>query len=585
WLEALQERGIWIESDDLAEFWQDRCWYNFAEYGVFLNNFQRGIHPPLSGTWNNNFYFESEGCPIRSEIWGLVCPGNPQLAADYARKDGELDHGGASVLCEMFLAAADAAAFFDDDLDRVLDAGLSVLPAGSVVHEMVREIRRICAAYPRFEDAWRLIVRRFGDRDFSKAIMNQAIVVMALILGCGDFAETMRLAINSGWDTDCTAATAGALLGIMHGSSILPAEWVEKMGKNIACDINVKHRTVSFEILAEDTARLGVEIALERNRDVQIPNAPEVVFRPPPDRGIKMKVSYPSEPVLCPGRNTPLRLHFNNDGDKALSGTWRIEAPAPHICSRSEGVVTLNAGESVEIELLVSVPPSGPLWDKNLFDLHWNSDDGRTRSYRFGICGARLWRTYGPYFDMWDTLKNEVCSYNHDGVFTFPNDGDAHNHYVRLEKAYLDEARLLMEDIPEELPEEIQAGTEYLDGAEIAGFRGPACFYLVRELVAREPCNINFHITTNVPIAIWFDGKEISRREEGREVSLQDGFIESVQIGPIPKRLVLKLARKSDFLSLCVTAMAKEYVDPKRIRGVSVFADVLGDMPMTFSQK
>ena len=127
WLEALQELGIWLESDDLAKFWQGRSWYNFCEYGVFLNNFQRGIHPPLSGTWNNRFYFESEGCPIRSEIWGLVCPGNPVLAADYARKDAQLDHGGASVLCEMFLAAAEAAAFFDNDLDRVLDTGLSVL--------------------------------------------------------------------------------------------------------------------------------------------------------------------------------------------------------------------------------------------------------------------------------------------------------------------------------------------------------------------------------------------------------------------------------------------------------------------------
>ena len=44
-------------TDDLAEFWQDRCWYNFAEYGVFLNNVQRGIRPPLSGTWNNRFFF------------------------------------------------------------------------------------------------------------------------------------------------------------------------------------------------------------------------------------------------------------------------------------------------------------------------------------------------------------------------------------------------------------------------------------------------------------------------------------------------------------------------------------------------
>lgn len=25
WLEALQERGIWLTGNDLAEFWQDRC--------------------------------------------------------------------------------------------------------------------------------------------------------------------------------------------------------------------------------------------------------------------------------------------------------------------------------------------------------------------------------------------------------------------------------------------------------------------------------------------------------------------------------------------------------------------------------
>ena len=26
WLEAMQERGLHLSSDDLAEFWQDRCW-------------------------------------------------------------------------------------------------------------------------------------------------------------------------------------------------------------------------------------------------------------------------------------------------------------------------------------------------------------------------------------------------------------------------------------------------------------------------------------------------------------------------------------------------------------------------------
>ena len=81
WLEAMQERGLYLSSRDLAEYWQDRCYHNYCEYGFFLNNIQRGISAPLSGIWNNSFYVESEGCPIRSEIWGFVCPGNPGITA------------------------------------------------------------------------------------------------------------------------------------------------------------------------------------------------------------------------------------------------------------------------------------------------------------------------------------------------------------------------------------------------------------------------------------------------------------------------------------------------------------------------
>ena len=445
---------------------------------------------------------------------------------------------------------------------------------------MVNETRSICAAHPRFEDAWRLVVRRFGDRDASKAIMNQAIVVMVLILGNGDFAETIRLAINSGWDTDCTAATAGALLGIMHGKSIFPSDWVEKMGKNLACDVNVKHRTASFDELTDDTARLGVEIAHLRNRHIEILNAPEVALRPQPELGIKLGVTYPSGPVVSPGQNTPVSLNFSNTSNKTLSGTWRLEAPKQFICSCTNGNITLVPGESAAIELLVYLPESGPVWDKNLLNLHWDGADGQTQAYCFGLSGARLWRIYGPYFDMWDTSKNENCPYNHNGIFKMPGNGDGANNHVRLDKPYLDETRLLRADIPEELPEEIYAGEDYLDGTQIAGFHGQACFYLVRELVAKEPCDIDFHITSNAPLVIWFDGKELDRRENGREVSPQDGLIESVNIGPIPKRLVIKLARQSDFLSFCAVAMREERGDPTHKRGISIFADNLGDLPI-----
>ena len=263
---------------------------------------------------------------------------------------------------------------------------------------------------------------------------------------------------------------------------------------------------------------------------------------------------------------------------QSLTGNWRIEAPVRLVCSCSSGVLTLAAGETVAVEVLVA-PQPGPVWDKNLFLLHWEGRGGNAScTYQFGLGGARLWRVYGPYFDMWDTTKNEVCPYNHDGKFTFPHDGDSWNHHVRLDKAYLDEVRLNREDIPEEMPEEIQSGEDYLDGSQIAGFRGQACFYLVRELVAEQPCEIPFHITSSAPLVVWFDGKELVRRERPKEVSVQDGYAGPMNVGPTPKRLVIKLARQGDAFSLCVVA-AGCGGDLARKRGISMFADWLGNMP------
>jgi hypothetical protein len=242
-----------------------------------------------------------------------------------------------------------------------------------------------------------------------------------------------------------------------------------------------------------------------------------------------------------------------------------------------EGTLTLSSGETAAIEIQVA-PQPGVIWDKNLLTLAWDGGNGDSKTYQFGLGGARLWRVYGPYFDMWDTSKDEICPYNHDGKFTFPKDGDSWNHYVRLDAAYLDEARLLKEDIPEEMPEEIQVGEDYLDGSQIAGFRGQACFYLVRELVAQAPRQSAFHITSNAPLAVWFDGKELLRREQPKEISVQDGYVGPVEIGPEPKRMVIKVARQIDALSLCVMPTGCQG-DPAKKRGISMFPDWLGNMP------
>jgi len=55
-----------------------------------------------------------------------------------------------------------------------------------------------------------------------------------LLYGEGDFKKSMLTAINCGDDTDCTAATVGATLGILGGMAVIPQDWMEHIGDEIA---------------------------------------------------------------------------------------------------------------------------------------------------------------------------------------------------------------------------------------------------------------------------------------------------------------------------------------------------------------
>ena len=84
WLDVLEKKGTSFTSDDLAEVFLNCCPYAPGEYAVFKSNYSLGIHPPLCGQFNNRYYIEGMGSPIRSEIWACVAAGNPKLASTFA---------------------------------------------------------------------------------------------------------------------------------------------------------------------------------------------------------------------------------------------------------------------------------------------------------------------------------------------------------------------------------------------------------------------------------------------------------------------------------------------------------------------
>ena len=102
WFGVVKKHGLNFASYDLLRAFCENCNYSLGEYAVMRKNYERGIYPPYSGEFCNDFYINGMGCPIRSEIWACLSPFDPAHAADLASRDGVIDHAGDSVFSERF---------------------------------------------------------------------------------------------------------------------------------------------------------------------------------------------------------------------------------------------------------------------------------------------------------------------------------------------------------------------------------------------------------------------------------------------------------------------------------------------------
>ena len=56
WLDALERKGVNVSSEDLAEVFYEKNIKWPGEYAYFRKNYERGIRPPYSGIYENDFY-------------------------------------------------------------------------------------------------------------------------------------------------------------------------------------------------------------------------------------------------------------------------------------------------------------------------------------------------------------------------------------------------------------------------------------------------------------------------------------------------------------------------------------------------
>ncbi|MGN6486690.1 MAG: ADP-ribosylglycohydrolase family protein [Devosia sp.] len=232
-IRALRDYGLGATAADVG-----RTWLNYAaeEHGMYwwggfgnstehtaYKNLKAGIPAPQSGSiaQNGTTVAEQIGGQIFIDSWGWVNPGNPARAAEMSAMAASVAHDGDGLNGARFCAAAIAQAFVAKSIDEIVETGLAQIDRASTYARVARAVIAFHKANPA---DWRLcrdmLTADWGyDRypGVCHIIPNAGVTIMAILYGAGDLPRTAEIATMAGWDTDCNAGNAGAIVGTFQG--------------------------------------------------------------------------------------------------------------------------------------------------------------------------------------------------------------------------------------------------------------------------------------------------------------------------------------------------------------------------------
>lgn len=200
---------------------------NSTEHTAFLR-LKNGIAAPDSGSvaLNGKIIAEQIGSQIFIDGWAMVAPGDPELAVDLAGRAASVSHGGEAILGAQVVAAMEAQAFVESDVDRLIDCAISLIPKDSVIYRMIGDIREWHAAEADWHKTRGRIAGLYNYENYGgncHMVPNHALIILGLLYGHDDFQEAMKVVNTAGWDTDCNSGNLGCLLGIKNGLAGLDA--------------------------------------------------------------------------------------------------------------------------------------------------------------------------------------------------------------------------------------------------------------------------------------------------------------------------------------------------------------------------
>jgi hypothetical protein len=169
----------------------------------------------------------------------------------------------------IFLNGMYTAAFFEQDLRKIVEAGLACIPARSSYALLIHDVLAWSAQYPGdWKKTWQLIEDKWDKNDSCPdgallpfnidASLNGAYIVLGLLYGEKDFGKTIEISTRAGQDSDCNPSSAAGVLGVMVGYQAIPDAW--KSGIPAIAKTKFEYTNSSFEDISRATLARALKV-------------------------------------------------------------------------------------------------------------------------------------------------------------------------------------------------------------------------------------------------------------------------------------------------------------------------------------
>lgn len=231
-LHALEKFGLDITYAEMAGMWEShinrKIW---CANRTARDLMSRGLLPPATGSKKNNENWYQIDPQLENEIWSAIYPGMIKKSAERAEWGARITSDDWGTHPTIAYAVMYSAAFFETDVNKLVNMVLSYLPDNSPFKEGIKDV----ITWHGMNDDWRITRKLIFDKyyyyrkgDYKtpvsdvSSLPNGLFGIMAILYGQGDFMKTAGIAVSAGLDCDNQAATCAGLIGVMHGASAIP---------------------------------------------------------------------------------------------------------------------------------------------------------------------------------------------------------------------------------------------------------------------------------------------------------------------------------------------------------------------------